>query len=260
MAAALSMDGLDGVSAFEDASVQNAVRDLAAAEAFFDDDAAAFDDDAAPLVVDPRSVATSFASAPEPVGASRVPLAALRSGTLDEPVAETLLRDAREVCAKLRLVVAPRASQADTLERLKEWDLWGPLAVCLLLGVALSASAPEAQGGLAFAAAFVVVWLGAAAVTLNAQLLGGALSFFQAVCVLGYSVFPLALAALAGLPLRAATASRPARAAVVLPCFAWSTRVSVVFFGEVIGPAKRALATYPVFLFYAFLSFMILIN
>ena len=78
--------------------------------------------------------------------------------------------------------------------------------------------------------------------------------------MLGYSVFPLALAALAGLPLRAATASRPARAAVVLPCFAWSTRVSVVFFGEVIGPAKRALATYPVFLFYAFLSFMILIN
>ncbi|KAH8053654.1 hypothetical protein JL721_10677 [Aureococcus anophagefferens] len=110
------MDGLDGVSAFEDASVQNAVRDLAAAEAF-DDDAAAFDDDAAP----------------------------------------------RRRPASLRLVVAPRESQADTLERLKEWDLWGPLAVCLLLGVALSASAPEAQGGLAFAAAFVVVWLGAAA-------------------------------------------------------------------------------------------------
>ncbi|KAH8061719.1 helicase [Aureococcus anophagefferens] len=182
-------------------------------------------------------------------------LAALRSGTLDEPVAETLLRDARESRAARSSSREPGGA-----ERLKEWDLWGPLAVCLLLGVALSASAPEAQGGLAFAAAFVVVWLGAAAVTLNAQLLGGALSFFQAVCVLGYSVFPLALAALAGLPLRAATASRLARAAVVAPCFAWSTRVSVVFFGEVIGPAKRALATYPVFLFYAFLSFMILIN
>ena len=78
--------------------------------------------------------------------------------------------------------------------------------------------------------------------------------------MLGYSVFPLALAALAGLPLRAATASRPARAAVVLPCFAWSTRVSVVFFGEVIPPGKRALATYPVFLFYASLAFMILLN
>jgi CHASE2 domain-containing sensor protein len=28
-------------------------------------------------------------------------------------------------------------------------------------------------------------------VTLNGQLLGGRLSFFQSVCVLGYSIFPL---------------------------------------------------------------------
>lgn len=252
----------DAASAFEDASVQNAVRDLAAAEAFFDDDATSFapPPPGASLIVDPRSVATSFASAPEPAASSRVPMAALRSGTLDEPVTETLLRDLREVGAKLRLVVLPRASQTDTLERLKEWDLWGPLAVCLLMGVILSASAPEQQGGLVFGAVFVVVWAGAAAVTVNAQLLGGALSFFQAVCVLGYSVFPLALAALAGLVVRPLSSSWLLRATLVAPCFAWSTRVSVVFFGEVIPPGKRALATYPVFLFYASLAFMILLN
>jgi len=47
-----------------------------------------------------------------------------------------------------------------------------------------------------FAAVFVIVWFGAAAVTVNAQLLGGTISFFQSVCILGYCVFPLTLSAL----------------------------------------------------------------
>lgn len=37
----------------------------------------------------------------------------------------------------------------------------------------LSFTAPPEQGALVFAAVFVVVWVGAAVVTLNAQLLGG---------------------------------------------------------------------------------------
>ena len=104
--------------------------------------------------------------------------------TLDEPVSETIRRDLREVGAKLKLVLLPRASQHGVLDRLKEWDLWGPLAVCLTLSIALSAGAPESQRALVFAAVFVVVWAGAAIVTLNAQLLGGRISFFQSVCVL----------------------------------------------------------------------------
>jgi uncharacterized membrane protein YhdT len=47
-----------------------------------------------------------------------------------------------------------------------------------------------------FAAVFVIVWFGAAAVTVNAQLLGGTISFFQSVCILGYCVFPLTLSAM----------------------------------------------------------------
>ena len=45
--------------------------------------------------------------------------------TLDEPVSETIRRDLREVGAKLKLVLLPRASQHGVLDRLKEWDLWG---------------------------------------------------------------------------------------------------------------------------------------
>ena len=76
-------------------------------------------------------------------------------------------------------------------------DLWGPLLVCLLLSSVLSITAPGDSASLVFAAVFVIVWIGAAAVTINAQLLGGSISFFQSVCILGYCVFPLTLSSIA---------------------------------------------------------------
>lgn len=39
------------------------------------------------------------------------------------------------------------------------------------------------------------MWGGAFVVTINTKLLGGHISFFQCVCVLGYCVFPIVLAA-----------------------------------------------------------------
>lgn len=69
--------------------------------------------------------------------------------------------------------------------------------MCLLLSITLSLTAPKESGSLVFAAVFVIVWCGAAIVTFNAQVLGGSISFFQSVCILGYCVFPLALAAIA---------------------------------------------------------------
>ena len=38
---------------------------------------------------------------------------------------------------------------------------------------------------------FVIIALGASVVTLNAQLLGARISFFQALCCLGYCMLPL---------------------------------------------------------------------
>ena len=51
----------------------------------------------------------------------------------------------------------------------------------------MSFTAPDGQASLVFAAVFFIVWFGAGVVTLNAQLLGGNISFFQSVCVLGYA-------------------------------------------------------------------------
>ena len=68
--------------------------------------------------------------------------------------------------------------------------------MCLMLSTTLSLTAPGSSASLVFAAVFVIVWCGAAMVTVNAQLLGGSISFFQSVCILGYCVFPLTISAI----------------------------------------------------------------
>lgn len=78
---------------------------------------------------------------------------------------------------------------------LRDWDLWGPLFICMSLAVMLSLKAHQ-EASLVFSVIFVIVWVGAAIVTINGQLLGGKLSFFQSVCLLGYCVFPILLSAI----------------------------------------------------------------
>jgi protein YIPF6 len=85
---------------------------------------------------------------------------------------------------------------------LRDWDLWGPLFICMSLAVLLSLKAHD-EASLVFSVIFVIMWVGAAVVTVNGQLLGGCLSFFQSVCLLGYCVFPILLAAGACLCLNA---------------------------------------------------------
>ena len=112
--------------------------------------------------------------------ASPVPGAAESLGgeglyTLNEPVSTTFLRDLRRVGKKLRTVLLPMQAETETLKELRDWDLWGPLLLCLLLSIVISWGAPIGQKSLVFASVFVLVWVGAAVVTLNAQLLGGKL-------------------------------------------------------------------------------------
>merc|ERR1719240_2164800 len=115
--------------------------------------------------------------------------------TLDEPIRDTIMRDLTSIGLKLKYVMLPR-SRVDKGAGLKQWDLWGPLFICLALSIVLSTQAPSDQAGYVFALVYVLVWVGSGVVTINAQLLKGQISFFQSVCVLGYCVFPLVIAAL----------------------------------------------------------------
>ena len=205
--------------------------------------------------------------------------------TLDEPVRETILRDFRSVAAKLRVVLLPLdrnthfgysglssvdatddissvagENQKQVLNRLRDWDLWGPLLVCLALSVVLSFRAPSHQASAVFGAVFVAVCVGAAVVTVNAQLLGSNLSFFQSVCVLGYCVFPLLLAAILISALQYTFVGVIWVDIIwITVAFVWACRASAVFIGQIVPKERRFLAVYPVFFFYTFLGWLILL-
>lgn len=146
------------------------------------------------------------------------------------------------------------------INQLKDWDLWGPLIVCLFLAVTLSFKAPNGQASLVFAAVFCAVWVGGAVVTINAQLLGGSISFFQSLCVLGYCIFPMALAAFVIGCLKIIFSTWLWLDFIFVAVgFIWSTRVSSIFIGLYVKNERRFLALYPVFFFYTFLGWLILL-
>lgn len=64
-----------------------------------------------------------------------------------------------------------------------------PTYLCSILNITLKSNGNE------FGVVFLVMWGGSFVVTINTKLLGGKISFFQCVCVLGYCVFPIVLGA-----------------------------------------------------------------
>lgn len=200
--------------------------------------------------------------------------------TLDEPVRETIMRDVRSVASKIKVVLLPLnktnpleyayvsteeeveqdENQKKVLATLRDWDLWGPLIVCLSLSILLSLRAPSTQASAVFAAVFCSMWLGSAVVTINAKLLGGSISFFQSVCVLGYCVFPFVISALL-----IVTLSKTFLGHVwidilwVAAGYVWSLRASTVFIGQYIKRERRLLAVMPVFFYYTLMGWLVLL-
>ncbi|SCZ98023.1 BZ3500_MvSof-1268-A1-R1_Chr3-3g06525 [Microbotryum saponariae] len=184
--------------------------------------------------------------------------------TLDEPVSETIMRDLRAIGTKIVQVLHPTSENAV----LKDWDLWGPLMAtefddmlpsqfCLSLAILLSTNAPSEQSLAIFTGVFVIVWLGSVVVTLNAKLLGGKVSFFQSLCVLGYCVFPIDIAAIVSVFIKVLWIRLP----ICLAAFGWSIWAAVNFLGGTRLEKDRAvLAIYPLVLLFFLLAWMVMLS
>ncbi|KAJ6108565.1 hypothetical protein N7523_009888 [Penicillium sp. IBT 18751x] len=136
--------------------------------------------------------------------------------------------------------------QGGMSEGLRDWDLWGPLIFCLVLSLFLSMAHGD-QSSLVFSGVFCIVWIGEAAVTLQIKLLGGKISFFQSICIIGYTLFPLVIAAL----LSALGLPTIARIPVYLVLVAWSLAAGVsILGGSGIVRNRVGIAVYPLFMFY----------
>ncbi|KAH9593438.1 Yip1 domain [Trypanosoma melophagium] len=170
--------------------------------------------------------------------------------TLDEPIMNTILRDAIAIGRKLLIVLVPPMGSE---KELRDWDLWGPLLLCLLLAIILAGTAGENQGGLIFSAVFVLVWVGASVVTLNAKFLGSKVSFFQTVCVMGYCLAPLCIGAFLALLVHVFWVVLVVSCAV----WFWSCWAALRFFRGSVVPQREMLVVYPVGLFYFFMTWMV---
>lgn len=158
------------------------------------------------------------------------------------------------VAQKIRHVLIP--SSSTTVKELRDWDLWGPLLLCLLLALSLSYASASTDSAAVFAGVFVIVWVGAGVVTVNAQLLGGQISFLQSVCVLGYCVAPLVVASL----VVQLVGLWWVHWLVVGVALVWSTKASVGFMAVMVPGEKRALGVYPVLLFYFSIAWLVLVS
>eukprot|EP01137_Pigoraptor_chileana_P014910 Opistho-2@70152 len=176
--------------------------------------------------------------------------------TLDEPVSVTIKRDALMVAKKFLQILSPRADK----RILHDWDLWGPLILCVTLAMILRESASESQKSLVFSGVFVIVWCGAGVVTLNSKLLGGNINFFQSVCVLGYCIFPLTISAVLGDIAASVFQFAWMRFTVVGVGFAWSIFASIGFLGGSQPQNRKALAVYPIVLFYFVIAWLIVVQ
>ncbi|MEQ2248612.1 Yip1 member 6 [Ilyodon furcidens] len=108
---------------------------------------------------------------------------------------------------------------------------------------------------------FVIIWFGSIVITLNSKLLGGTISFFQSLCVLGYCIMPLTMALVVCrivLLSGSGTVSFAVRLTVVTASFGWSTFASTAFLADSQLSNRKALVIYPVFLFYFVIGWMIL--
>ena len=103
------------------------------------------------------------------------------NGPLDEPVRETIMRDLRRIGYRIKHVLIPKGINDDNRNNieLRNWDLWGPLLLCLLLACSMSFGSSDDDSSLVFTAVFMIVWCGAIVVTLNAALLGGKMLSFK---------------------------------------------------------------------------------
>ncbi|EGC29231.1 hypothetical protein DICPUDRAFT_43131 [Dictyostelium purpureum] len=134
--------------------------------------------------------------------------------TINEPVVQTILRDLKMVGYKLYHVLLPRGK---AINALRDWDLWGPLLLCLVM----------------------------------------ALSFFQCVCVLGYCLFPLTISTIIIFILPGAVDKIYVRLPIAGGFYFWSVFASYGFLAGSVPDTRKLLAVYPVILFYLVIAYLV---
>lgn len=177
--------------------------------------------------------------------------------TLDEPIKDTLFRDAKRIFYKCQHVLLPNL-KGNKLKEIQNWDLWGPLifALCLCLVISLRPNNAASTSG-AFVTIFCFLFFGSIAVALNANFLGVSLGICQACCLLGYCVLPFLIVSIINsfLP---NNWLRFIQAILILGAIVWAALASLGLVGSIAQKEKKFVVLFPMVLFYVGLGLFIL--
>ncbi|KAJ9525770.1 hypothetical protein QJQ45_003405 [Haematococcus lacustris] len=103
---------------------------------------------------------------------------------------------------------------------------------------------------------FAECGIGAIVLTFNAILLGGEIVFFQALCLLGYCLFPICVSSI----VCAIVGNKIVRTLALVLGLAWASFATVPFIGSAVPMGRKALAVYPVILLYASIGWVALVK
>jgi len=177
--------------------------------------------------------------------------------TLDEPILNTITRDVKAVAQKLLGALLPNSKNV----LMKEWDLWGPLFLCTYIGLVLQNMGDDSNG-YQFTELFVLVWIGYAVITYNFVFCSTAtISTFQCVCVLGYSLGPLAIAVTLLQLMHMFNVINGTfflRFIFICAAAAWSSFASTKIFGATVPEEKKIVLLSPVVVLYTLVALLIL--
>lgn len=138
-----------------------------------------------------------------------------------------------------------------------DWDLWGPLIFTLTFSVILGLMSPSASSSQVFSGVFAISWMTLGVIAINIQLLGGTISFFNALSTTGYAMFPLLILAVVSIFVKWSFI----RFLIYLVVVSWSVyAVTVNLKVHGVMPGRIFLAIYPVGLVYATLGWLCVIT
>ena len=174
------------------------------------------------------------------------------NSTLDESVYSTIKRDLSMIYKKLKYVINPFISKEIKYYQIRQWDLWGPLLLNLILACTLTLNTKEK--GQITALIFIIFWLGGTIIYLNNYFLGVKASIFQIFCLLGYCSFPLNISAIIVTIIN--LYEIPRLIIVGFTCV-WSIYSSSGYLKVITTYDQRYLVLYPCILFYLYMAWFI---
>jgi len=176
----------------------------------------------------------------------------LKDNTLNESIKTTINRDLSLIYKKLKLVINPFTSKEVKKNEIRQWDLWGPLLLDMILACTLSFDTKEKSQMTSLI--FIIFWLGGVLLYLNANFLGVKTSIFQMFCLLGYCLFPLNISAII---LTIFSFNDIIRLIIVMITLVWSIYSSSDYLKIIANQEQIYLVLYPCILFYLYISWFI---